>query len=44
MKLTIIAVGSRGDVQPCVALGMGLVNAGYAVRIVTMESFEEMVR
>ncbi|MCA9915492.1 MAG: glycosyltransferase family 1 protein, partial [Anaerolineae bacterium] len=39
-----IAVGSRGDVQPCVALAVGLVNAGYAVRIVTMESFEEMVR
>ncbi|MAU08815.1 MAG: hypothetical protein CL607_03260 [Anaerolineaceae bacterium] len=44
MKLTIIAVGSRGDVQPCVALGVGLVDAGYDVRIVTMASFEGMVR
>ncbi|MBW4438241.1 MAG: glycosyltransferase [Pleurocapsa minor GSE-CHR-MK-17-07R] len=44
MKLTIIAVGSRGDVQPCVALGRGLLEAGYAVRIVTLEDFEPMVR
>lgn len=44
MKLTIIAIGSRGDVQPIVALGRGLSDAGYAVRIVTLESFEPMVR
>ena len=44
MKLTIIAIGSRGDVQPIVALGRGLSDAGYAVRIVTLQSFESMVR
>ncbi|MBL8131590.1 MAG: glycosyltransferase family 1 protein, partial [Anaerolineae bacterium] len=44
MKLTIIAIGSRGDVQPIVALGRGLLDAGYTVRIVTLESFEAMVR
>jgi UDP:flavonoid glycosyltransferase YjiC (YdhE family) len=44
MKLTLIAIGSRGDVQPIVALGCGLLDAGYAVRIVTLESFEPMVR
>lgn len=44
MKLTLIAIGSRGDVQPIVALGRGLLDAGYAVRIVTLESFESMVR
>jgi sterol 3beta-glucosyltransferase len=44
MKLTLIAIGSRGDVQPIVALGRGLSDAGYAVRIVTLESFEPMVR
>jgi UDP:flavonoid glycosyltransferase YjiC (YdhE family) len=43
-KLTLIAIGSRGDVQPIVALGRGLLDAGYAVRIVTMASFEPMVR
>jgi UDP:flavonoid glycosyltransferase YjiC (YdhE family) len=44
MKLTIIALGSRGDVQPIVALGRGLLDAGYAVRLVTMVAFEPMVR
>lgn len=44
MKLTIIAIGSRGDVQPIVALGRGLFDAGYKLRIVTLQSFEPMVR
>jgi sterol 3beta-glucosyltransferase len=44
MKLTLIAIGSRGDVQPFVALGRGLQEAGYAVRMVTLASFETMVR
>ena len=43
MKLTIIAIGSRGDVQPCVALGRKLADKGHAVRIVTLESFENFV-
>lgn len=44
MRLTVIALGSRGDVQPIVALGRGLLDAGYTVRMVTLESFEPMVR
>ena len=44
MNLTILAIGSRGDVQPCVALGAGLRRAGHEVRVVTLESFETMVR
>lgn len=44
MKLNIIAIGSRGDVQPIVALGRGLADAGYAVRMVTLESFAPLVR
>ncbi|MBN2502947.1 MAG: glycosyltransferase family 1 protein [Anaerolineales bacterium] len=43
MKLTLIAVGSRGDVQPIIALGKGLQQAGYAVRLVTLASFEGFV-
>jgi sterol 3beta-glucosyltransferase len=42
--LTVIAIGSRGDVQPIVALGRGLSDAGYAIRLVTLQSFELMVR
>lgn len=41
--LTIFALGSRGDVQPYVALGAGLLRAGYAVRVVTFESFRALV-
>ena len=33
MKITIITAGSRGDVQPFVALGQGLKKAGYKVTI-----------
>jgi UDP:flavonoid glycosyltransferase YjiC (YdhE family) len=42
-RLTILALGSRGDVQPYVALGRALHEAGYRVRIVTYESFHSMV-
>ncbi len=39
MRVTIIAIGSRGDVQPCVALGMGLQSAGHEIRLATHSSF-----
>jgi sterol 3beta-glucosyltransferase len=42
-RLTILALGSRGDVQPYVALGRGLHDAGYRVQIVTYESFRSVV-
>ena len=29
MRITIMAIGSRGDVQPLVALGAGLLQAGH---------------
>lgn len=44
MKLTIFAAGSRGDIQPCLALGTGLVNAGYQVRLAAPENFADFVR
>lgn len=44
MRITILALGSRGDVQPYVALGAGLRRAGFAPRVVTFENFEPMVR
>ena len=31
--ITIVTVGTRGDVQPYIALGLGLERAGYQVRI-----------
>lgn len=43
MRIMIIATGSRGDVQPYVALGKGLKAAGHSVRLVTNEDFESLV-
>ncbi len=43
MKILLIAPGSRGDVQPYIALGTGLRDAGHTVRILTTEDFRELV-
>ncbi|NJN06963.1 MAG: glycosyltransferase family 1 protein [Richelia sp. RM2_1_2] len=43
MRILIIAMGSRGDVQPYVALGKGLKAAGHVVRLLTHENFEGLV-
>jgi UDP:flavonoid glycosyltransferase YjiC (YdhE family) len=43
MKIAIITPGSRGDVQPYLALGVGLKQAGHVVRLVTHQNFEEYV-
>ena len=44
MHIVITAAGSRGDVQPYVALGEGLVKAGHTIRMVTHQDFEELVK
>lgn len=44
MRILIVTLGSRGDVQPYVALGKGLQAAGYAVKIATHRPFEAFVR
>ncbi len=44
MRITIITVGSRGDVQPYIALGRGLQRAGHYVRLATHAEFEAFVR
>ena len=43
MRITIMAPGSRGDVQPYVALGAGLRRAGHSVRVVTTKDFASLV-
>lgn len=43
MKITIITAGSRGDVQPFVALGVGLKKAGHHAKICTHSSFEGLI-
>ncbi len=44
MIITVIAIGSRGDVQPYLALSQGLIEAGYTVRLVTHAVFETLAR
>lgn len=41
--ITIVASGTRGDVQPYVALGVGLQKAGYRVRLLSSDNFEPLV-
>jgi len=43
MKITILVIGSRGDVQPLIALGSGLKRAGHEVKIATHDIFKEMI-
>jgi sterol 3beta-glucosyltransferase len=43
MHITILALGSRGDVQPYAALGNGLKSAGHQVRFITFESFASLI-
>lgn len=44
MKIAVIAPGSRGDIQPFVALGKGLMEAGYTIRIITNLDHETLVK
>lgn len=43
MKVTILAFGTRGDVQPFIALGLGLKQAGDTVTIAAANEFKEFV-
>ena len=43
MKITVFAAGSRGDIQPCVALSKGLQDAGNSVRLLASEDFETLI-
>ena len=42
MRVTILTVGSRGDVQPFVAFGEGLARAGHEVRLATHPRFHAL--
>ncbi len=43
MRIVIIAPGTRGDVQPYIALGKGLQSAGHTIRLVSHSNFESLV-
>ena len=44
MNISLIALGSQGDVQPYIALGVGLKQAGHHVRVVTHENYGAAVQ
>jgi sterol 3beta-glucosyltransferase len=43
MRITIAAIGSRGDIQPYIALGAGLQRAGYEVSLSAPAMFRELI-
>ena len=43
MRITIPTAGTRGDVQPAIALGLGLLKAGYQVRLIAFEEYRELI-
>ncbi len=43
MKVSILAVGTRGDIQPCVALAVELQKKGVEVFIATHKEYEKLV-
>lgn len=42
VEVSIAASGTRGNVQPYIALGKGLKEAGFSVRLMTSEDFEPL--
>lgn len=43
MKITIIVIGTRGDIVPHIALSQGLMSAGHTVCLVTHLAFKDLV-
>jgi sterol 3beta-glucosyltransferase len=43
MKINILTIGTRGDVQPYIALGLGLKAKGHDVTIATLAEFESQI-
>ena len=44
MKITLLTYGSRGDVQPFLALARGLQEAGHEVKLAAPQRFEAFIR
>ncbi len=43
MRITLVGIGSRGDVEPYIALGLGLRAAGHEIRIAAQTGFRHQV-
>ena len=44
MRVALVAAGSRGDVEPLLALGAGLRQRGHEVRLAAPAEFEPLVK
>eukprot|EP01103_Thecamoeba_quadrilineata_P007189 TRINITY_DN169_c0_g1_i1.p1 TRINITY_DN169_c0_g1~~TRINITY_DN169_c0_g1_i1.p1 ORF type:complete len:622 (+),score=51.40 TRINITY_DN169_c0_g1_i1:132-1997(+) len=44
LKITILTVGSRGDMQPFIALGVALKKKGHTIRLATHECYRKLVQ
>lgn len=44
MHITILSAGSRGDIQPFIALGQTLQDHGYTVRLAVPQNFIDFIR
>lgn len=44
MKIAILTLGTRGDVQPYAVLGQALKNRGHKVTLSTAKNFEQLVK
>lgn len=42
--VTLVTTGSRGDIQPFIALGLGLAESGHGVTVATNPLYEDWVR
>lgn len=42
MRINLLTAGTRGDVQPAIALGVGLKKAGFNVQLVAFEEFRAL--
>jgi sterol 3beta-glucosyltransferase len=42
MRITLLTYGSRGDVEPFIALGQGFLRAGHSVRLAAPVKFEQL--
>ncbi len=43
LHFTFLTIGSRGDVQPYIALGKGLIAEGHRVKIATHEEYKDWI-
>ncbi len=43
MKVTLITIGSHGDVLPCIAIAKSLMEHGHKVRIAALEASRKAI-